>query len=275
MYSRHGEAPVPIMAPMTPSHCFEVAIEAARIAVKYRTPVIVLSDGYLANGAEPWRLPDPATLPDLRVEFATETNHTEEDGTPTFWPYVRDEETLARPWAVPGTPGLEHRIGALEKEDGSGNVSYDPVNHERMVHLRAAKVAGIAKDIALLEVDDLGGIGAAPLLVLGWGSTFGAIAAGVRRVRARGLSVAHAHLVHLNPFPSNLGEVLGAYGKVLVPEANLGQLAKMVRADFLVDARTLSKVQGVPFRAAEIEDVVLEMLGVASGTTIDEEGVAS
>ena len=205
MFSRHGEAPVPIVAPMTPSHCFDVAIEAARIALKYRTPVIVLSDGYLANGAEPWRLPDPATLPDLHVEFATETNHVEDDGTPAFWPYIRDEETLARPWAVPGTPGLEHRIGALEKQDGSGNVSYDPVNHEHMVHLRAAKVAGIARDIPPLEVDDPDGVGAAPVLVLGWGSTFGAIAAAVRRVRARGLSVAHAHVVHLNPFPANLG----------------------------------------------------------------------
>src|SRR3984893_1549435 len=164
LYSRHREAPVPIVAPMTPSHCFDVAIEAARIAVKYRTPVIVLSDGYLANGAEPWRLPDPAALPDLHVEFATEPNHTEEDGTPVFWPYVRDEQTLARAWAVPGTPGLEHRIGALEKEDGSGNVSYDPVNHERMVHLRAAKVAGIARDIPLIEVGDPGGVAAAPVL---------------------------------------------------------------------------------------------------------------
>jgi 2-oxoglutarate ferredoxin oxidoreductase subunit alpha len=243
--------------------------------VKYRTPVIVLSDGYLANGAEPWRLPDPAALPDLPVEFATETNHTDDDGTAVFWPYVRDEQTLARPWAVPGTPGLEHRIGALEKQDGSGNVSYDPVNHERMVHLRAAKVAGIADDIPLLEVDDPAGIGGAPVLVLGWGSTFGAIAAGVRRVRARGLSVAHAQVVHLNPFPRNLGEVLHAYEKVLVPEANLGQLARLVRADFLVDARSLSKVQGVPFRAAEIEEVVLEMLGASTATTIDEEDVAS
>jgi 2-oxoglutarate/2-oxoacid ferredoxin oxidoreductase subunit alpha len=176
---------------------------------------------------------------------------------------------------VPGTPGLEHRIGALEKQDGSGNVSYDPANHERMVHLRAAKVAGIARDIPLLEVDDPAGVGGAPVLVLGWGSTFGAIAAGVRRVRARGLSVAHAHLVHLNPFPMNLGDVLHAYDKVLVPEANLGQLSKLVRADFLVDARSLNKVQGVPFRAAEIEEVVLEMLGTTTGTTIDEEDVAS
>ncbi len=266
---------MPIVAPMTPSHCFEVAIEAARIAVKYRTPVIVLSDGYLANGAEPWRLPDPESLPDLHTDFATATNHTDADGTPAFWPYIRDEETLARPWAVPGTPGLEHRIGALEKEDGSGNVSYDPVNHEYMVHLRAAKVAGIARDIPPVEVDDPAGLGGAPVLVLGWGSTFGAIAAGVRRVRARGLQVAHAHLVHLNPFPANLGEVLHAYDKVLVPEANLGQLAKLVRAAFLVDARTLSKVQGVPFRAAEIEEVVLEMLGADASTTAAQEDVAS
>ena len=176
---------------------------------------------------------------------------------------------------MPGTPGLEHRIGALEKQDGSGNVSYDPANHERMVHLRAAKVAGIARDIPLIEVDDPGGVGAAPVLVLGWGSTFGAIAAGVRRIRARGLSVAHAQLVHLNPFAPNLGEVLAAYDKVLVPEANLGQLAKLVRAEFLVDAKTLSKVQGVPFRAAEIEEAVLEMLGVTPGTTAEEEDVAS
>jgi len=270
MFGRHGEAPVPIVAPMTPSHCFEVAIEAARLAITYRTPVIVLSDGYLANGAEPWRLPDVASLPDIRAGFATATNHTDEGGTPVFWPYVRDDDTLARPWAVPGTPGLEHRIGGLEKDDGSGNVSYDPVNHEHMVHLRAAKVAGIANAIAPLSVDDPDGVGGAPVLILGWGSTFGAIAAGVRRIRARGLKVAHAHLVHLNPFPANLGEVLHAYGKVLVPEANLGQLAKLVRADFLVDAKTLSKIQGVPFRAAEIEEAVLEMLG--TDATVHDEG---
>ncbi|HTZ09198.1 MAG TPA: 2-oxoacid:acceptor oxidoreductase subunit alpha [Acidimicrobiales bacterium] len=275
MFGRHGEAPVPIVAPMTPSHCFEVAIEAVRLAVKYRTPVFVLSDGYLANGAEPWRLPDVGSLPELHVEFATEPNHTGEDGTPVFWPYQRDETTLARPWAVPGTPGLEHRIGGIEKADGSGNISYDPVNHERMVHLRAAKVAGIAADIPLLEVDDLDGLGGAPVLVLGWGSTYGAIAAGVRRVRARGLKVAHAHLVHLNPFPANLGEVVGAYATVLVPEANLGQLARLVRAEFLVDAVTLSKVQGVPFRAAQIEEAVLGALGVDTTTDESEEDVAS
>jgi 2-oxoglutarate ferredoxin oxidoreductase subunit alpha len=275
MFGRHGESPVPIVAPMTPSHCFEVAMEAARLAVTYRTPVIVLSDGYLANGSEPWRLPDVGALPAIDPGFATEHNHTEEDGAPAFWPYVRDEHTLARPWAIPGTPGLEHRIGGLEKADGSGNVSYDPVNHERMVHLRARKVAGIAADIPPLAVDDPHGIGGAPVLVLGWGSTFGAIAAGVRRVRARGLPVAHAHLVHLNPFPANLGEVLGAYPKVLVPEANLGQLAKLVRADFLVDARVLSKVQGVPFRAAEIEEEVLSMLGADAAVTPEDEEVAS
>jgi 2-oxoglutarate ferredoxin oxidoreductase subunit alpha len=262
MFGRHGEAPVPIVAPSTPAQCFEAAFEAVRIAITYRTPVFLLSDGYLANGAEPWRLPDTDTLPDLQVEFAAEPNHTLEDGTAVFWPYLRDEQTLARPWAVPGTPGLEHRIGGLEKADGSGNVSYDPVNHERMVHLRAAKVAGIAREIAPLAVDDEDGLGGAPVLVLGWGSTYGAIAAGVRRIRARGLKVAHAHLVHLNPFPANLGEVLAAYGQVLVPETNMGQLVKLVRADFLVGARGLSKVQGVPFRAAEIESAVLDMLGV-------------
>jgi len=275
MFGRHGEAPVPIVAPMTPSHCFEVAIEAVRLAVKYRTPVFVLSDGYLANGAEPWRLPDVGDLPDLHVEFATEPNHSADDGTPVFWPYLRDETTLARPWAVPGTPGLEHRIGGIEKADGSGNISYDPENHERMVHLRADKVAGIAADIPPLEVDDLDGLGGAPVLVLGWGSTYGAIAAGVRRVRARGLKVAHAHLVHLNPFPSNVGDVVRAYDTVLVPEANLGQLARLIRSDFLVDARTLSKVQGVPFRAAQIEEAVLGALGADTTTDESEEDVAS
>jgi 2-oxoglutarate ferredoxin oxidoreductase subunit alpha len=261
MYGRHGEAPVPIVAAMTPSHCFEAAIEAVRIALTYRTPVFLLSDGYLANGSEPWRLPDVADLPEITVEFATEKNHTEPDGSTTFWPYIRDEN-LARPWAVPGTPGLEHRIGGLEKAEGSGNISYDPENHERMVHLRAAKVAGIARSIGPLDVDDPAGVGGAPVLILGWGSTYGAIAAGVRRVRARGLPVAHVQLVHLNPFPSDLGDILKSYDQVLVPEANLGQLSKMVRAEFLVDAKLLSKVQGSPFRAAEIEVAVLEMLGV-------------
>jgi 2-oxoglutarate ferredoxin oxidoreductase subunit alpha len=210
------------------------------------------------------------------VELATEANPTDEDGRKVFWPYLRDERTLARPWAIPGTPGLEHRIGGLEKLDGSGEVSYDPENHEKMVRLRAAKVARIAADIAPVEVDDPDGIGAAPLLVLGWGSTFGAIATAVRRVRERGLEVAHAHLVHLNPFPANLGEVLASYANVLVPEANLGQLVKMVRAEFLVDAKSLTKVQGVPFHAAQIEEAVLEMLGAdASATNLEARDVAS
>ncbi len=275
MFGRHGESPVPIVAPRTPSHCFEAVFEAVRIAVTYRTPVFLLSDGYLANGAEPWSLPDVASLPELHVEFASEPNHEEEDGQRVFWPYVRDERTMARPWAIPGTAGLEHRIGGLEKEDGSGNVSYEPANHERMVRLRAEKVARIASDIEPVEVDDPSGLGGAPVLILGWGSTFGSIAAGVRRVRARGLEVAHAHLVHLNPFPSNLAEVVRAYDKVLIPEANLGQLAKLIRADFLVDAKSLTKVQGIPFKAAEIEEKVLEMLGVDPKVSEAEEDVAS
>ena len=259
MYGRHGEAPVPIVAAKSPAHCFEVAIEAARLAVTYRTPVIVLSDGYLANGSEPWRLPDVESLPVIDPAFATEPNHTAEDGSEVFWPYLRDEETLARPWAPPGVPGLEHRIGGLEKADGSGNVSYDPVNHERMVHLRAAKVAGIARDIPAVEVDDESDD--AELLVLGWGSTYGAIVAGVRRARARGHRVARAHLVHMHPFPPNLGEVLRRYRTVLVPEMNLGQLSRLVRAEYLVDAHSLSKVQGIPFQAAEIEAAITALSG--------------
>jgi 2-oxoglutarate ferredoxin oxidoreductase subunit alpha len=260
MYGRHGEAPIPIVAPATPGDCFYIAIEAARIAVKYRTPVLLLSDGYLANGAEPWPVPDVDSLPDISVEFATATNHVRDDGTPEFWPYLRDPETLARPWAVPGTPGLEHRIGGIEKADGSGSVSYDPANHQHMVNLRAAKVAGIAADIPLLEVDDPDGD--AELLMLGWGSTYGSIAAGIRRIRARGLKVAQVHLRHLNPFPSNLGEIVKAYDKVLIPEMNLGQLRKLIRADFLVDAQGLNKMTGQPFLAGEIERAILAQLGV-------------
>jgi 2-oxoglutarate ferredoxin oxidoreductase subunit alpha len=263
MFGRHGEAPVPIVAPSTPGDCFYAAIEAARIAVKYRTPVFLLSDGYLANGAEPWPIPDVASLPDISAPFATEPNHTDEDGTAQFWPYLRDSETLARPWAIPGTPGLTHRIGGLEKSDGSGTVSYDADNHDLMSRVRVAKIAGIANDIPPVEVDDPDGPaskGGAELLVLGWGSTYGAIAAGVRRVRARGHKVAHAHLRHLNPFPANLGQVLQSYPKILVPEMNLGQLVKLVRADFLVDATPLSKMRGKPFQAEEIEAAMLQML---------------
>ena len=252
MYGRHGEAPMPIVAAKSPSHCFDATIEAARIALKYRTPVFLLTDGFLANGAEPWRLPSVSDLPDISGPFALSPNHEGE-----FWPFLRDPETLARPWAIPGTEGLEHRIGGIEKQDGSGNIDYDPGNHELMTQLRAAKVAGIAKDIPLMEVDDPS---SASLLVLGWGSTWGVAQQAVRQARARGLSVAHAHLVHVNPFPTNLGEVLARYQHCLIPEMNMGQLARLVRAEFLVDAKTISKVQGLPFRASEIEDAIVETL---------------
>ena len=256
MFGRHGEAPLPIVAARSPAHCFDAAFEGARLALKYRTPVIILTDGYLANGAEPWLLPDVDQLPDISVPFATEPNH--DDG---FWPYLRDPETLARPWGVPGTPGLQHRIGGIEKEDGSGNISYQPENHERMVRVRARKVAGIAQDIPPVDLDADDG---AELLVLGWGSTWAAITAGVRRVRKKGHPIAHAHLMHLNPFPADLGEILRRYPKVLVPEMNLGQLAMLVRAEFLVDAQSYCKVTGVPFGAAEME---ARMLGAMLGTT--------
>jgi 2-oxoglutarate ferredoxin oxidoreductase subunit alpha len=254
MFGRNGEAPVAIVAAQSPSDCFAAAIEAARIATKYRTPVFVLSDGYLANGSEPWLLPDVDSLPDLRVEFATAPNHESADGTVEFWPYVRDPETLARAWAVPGTAGLEHRVGGLEKADGSGNISYDPTNHDLMVRLRQAKIDGIANDIPPLEVDDP--TGAADVLVLGWGSTYGPIGAACRQVRARGLRVAQAHLRHLNPFPTNTGDVVRGYSKVLIPEMNLGQLAMLIRAKYLVDAVPYDKVAGMPFKAAELADVI-------------------
>jgi 2-oxoglutarate ferredoxin oxidoreductase subunit alpha len=239
-----------------------MAIEATRIALKYRTPVILLSDGYLANGAEPWPIPDVEELPDLSAElnFATKPNKVMADGSEVFWPYLRDPETLARPWALPGTPGLMHRIGGLEKADGSGNVSYDPVNHELMVRLRAQKVAGIAGDIPPVPLDDPDGLGGAELLVLGWGSTYGAIQAAVRAVRGSGRRVAHAQLRHLNPFPANLGQIVKAYESVLVPEVNLGQLRKMVRSDFLVDAQGLNKVNGLPFRRVDIELAIISQL---------------
>lgn len=252
MYGRHGEAPLPVVAARSPGHCFDAAFEAARLALKYRTPVVLLSDGYLANGAEPWPIPDLDALADISVEFATEPNHGDE-----FWPYLRDPETLARPWAIPGTPRLMHRVGGIEKEDGTGNVSYEPENHEKMTRLRAAKIAGIARDIPGVELDDQEG---AELLLLTWGGTWGVGTAATRRVRARGKPVAHAHLVHLNPFPPDLGDVLARYPKVLVPELNLGQLSRLVRAEYLVDARSLTKVQGVPFRAAEVEAKILEMI---------------
>ncbi|MFH8748707.1 2-oxoacid:acceptor oxidoreductase subunit alpha [Streptomyces rimosus] len=270
MYGRNGEAPVPIVAPRTPADCFDAALDAARIALTYRTPVFLLSDGYLANGSEPWRIPELDQLPDLRVQFANDTNHTLADGTEVFWPYKRDEQTLARPWAVPGTPGLEHRIGGIEKQDGTGNISYDPANHDFMVRTRQSKIDGIA--VPDLEVDDptaeaavRDGQGAAAVqgadtLVLGWGSTYGPITAAVRRVRRDGGRIAQAHLRHLNPFPRNLGAVLARYDKVVVPEMNLGQLATLLRAKYLVDARSYTQVSGMPFKAEQLAEVFKEAI---------------
>jgi len=252
MFGRNSESPVPVLAASTPAQCFEAAIEAARIALKYRTPVYLLSDAYLANGSEPWLLPDVSTIDEIEAGFTTEPPA---DGE--FEPYTRDDETLARPWAVPGTPGLEHRIGGLEKQDLTGNVSYDPENHDLMTRLRAEKISGIASDIPELAVDDPDG---ADLLVLSWGGTFGPVAAGVRRVRTGGGNVAHAHLHYLNPLPRNTGEVVGAYEKVLIPEINLGQLRKLIRAEFLVDADGFNLVRGLPFRAGEVQEAIEAML---------------
>ncbi len=258
LHGRHGESPVPIIAAMTPGHCFEATIEAVRIAITYRSPVILLTDGYLANSSEPWKLPNIDNFKPIEVDFATEPNHENPDGTKNYWPYKRNAETLARQWAIPGSPGMEHRIGGLEKADGSGAVSYDAKNHGLMVELRAKKIDAIAKSIPLQEVDDQDGN--AKTLVIGWGSTYGAIAAGVRRVRAGGKSVAHCHLTHMNPLPLNLGEIISKYQKVLVPEMNTGQLSSVLRAKFLVDAKSLAKVEGIPFKAAEIEQAILSCI---------------
>ncbi|WP_373103663.1 2-oxoacid:acceptor oxidoreductase subunit alpha [Streptomyces rubrogriseus] len=255
MYGRNGEAPVAVVAPRTAADCFDAALEAARIALAYRTPVLLLSDGYLANGSEPWRIPEPDELPDLSVQFAQGPNHTLDDGTEVFWPYKRDPHTLARPWAVPGTPGLEHRIGGIEKQDGTGNISYDPANHDFMVRTRQAKIDGI--DVPDLDVDDPDG---ARTLVLGWGSTYGPITAAVRRLRTAGQEIAQAHLRHLNPFPANLGDVLARYDKVVVPEMNLGQLATLIRARYLVDARSFNQVNGMPFKAEQLATVLKEAI---------------
>jgi 2-oxoglutarate/2-oxoacid ferredoxin oxidoreductase subunit alpha len=244
-----------VLAPATPGDCFTTALEAVRLAVKYRTPVIILSDGYLANGSEPWRVPDVSELPDLSADFAFAVPNA--DGG-AFMPFKRDPGTLARPWAVPGTKGLEHRIGGIEKADGSGGISYDPDNHDRMVRLRQAKIDGIAADIEPIEVDDPDGD--ARVLVLGWGSTFGSIGAAVRRVRLAGGSIAQAHLRHLSPFPANLGDVLKRYDKVLVPEINLGQLALILRGRYLVDVISYNRVRGLPFRAAELADVIEDVI---------------
>ncbi|MET8039307.1 2-oxoacid:acceptor oxidoreductase subunit alpha [Micromonospora sp. NPDC005215] len=253
LYGRHGEAPVAVIAPRSPSDCFFAALEAARIALTYRTPVILLSDNYVANGSEPWLLPDVESLPDLRVEFATEPNG--EDGT-TFLPYLRDPETLARPWAIPGTAGLEHRIGGLEKADKTGDISYDPANHDFMVRTRAARIEAIP--VPDIEVEDPDGD--ARVLVLGWGSTYGPIGAACRGVRQRGLSIAQAHLRHLAPMPANLGAVLRSYDRVVIPEMNLGQLAHVIRARYLVDAISYNQVRGLPFTAAELETTLEEVL---------------
>lgn len=264
MFGRNGEAPLPIIAPRSPADCFAVAVEAARIAVTYRTPVIVLSDGSLANGSEPWRVPDASALPHVDPRFATAPNSPAgPDGTAgtEFWPYLRDDDTLARPWAVPGTPGLEHRIGGLEKADGRGAISYDPANHDRMTRLRAAKIGNIP--VPDVEVDDP--TSDAKLLVLGWGSTYGPIGAGARRVRNLGHAIATAHLRHLNPLPANLGEVLRRYERVLVPEMNLGQLALLLRGEYLVDVQSYTKVAGLPFRAEELQNVFLDHLAEKNG----------
>ncbi len=253
MFGRNSESPVPVVAAATPGGCFDAAIEACRIALKYRTPVFCLSDAYLANGSEPWLIPDPEKLPDISVEFAELPN----GGESGFLPYLRDSETLARPWAIPGTPGLEHRIGGLEKADGTGNVSYDPDNHDFMVRMRQQKVEAIARDIPDLEVDHQAG---ADLLVVGWGGTYGPIAAAVRRVRAAGGKVAQAHFMHLNPFPENTGHVLKSYGKVLAPEMNLGQLSKLLRAEYLVDVIGYNRVRGLPFRSSELAEAIQGML---------------
>jgi 2-oxoglutarate ferredoxin oxidoreductase subunit alpha len=254
MFSRNSEAPIPILAASTPGDCFSVAMEACRIALKYMIPVVVLSDGYLANGAEPWQIPSVDKLPKIPVKFVTSPEG--------FLPYKRDPQTLARPWAIPGTPGLEHRIGGLEKQDVTGNVNYEPLNHERMVRLRAAKVEAIVQDIPdAVPAGDPDG----DLLIVAWGSTYGAITAAMKTQRAKGLRIGHLHLRHLNPFPRNLGEIFGRYRKVLVPEMNMGQLSLLLRAKYLVDAEGFNKIQGQPFKVAELENKIYEVTELARG----------
>jgi 2-oxoglutarate ferredoxin oxidoreductase subunit alpha len=253
LFGRNSEAPIPIIAAATPSDCFWAALEASRIAVKYMIPVIILSDGYLANGAEPWKIPNVDEIPEFPVKFATEAN-----GPNGYLPYKRDPQTLARPWAVPGTPGLEHRVGGLEKQDVTGNINYEPLNHENMVRIRAAKVAGIVQEIpdAVPAGDPEG-----DLLIVAWGSTHGAITAALKAQRELGRKIGHVHLRYLNPLPANLGDVLQRYKTVLVPELNMGQLLWVLRAKYLVDAIGLNKIQGRPFKQAEVEQRIEEILG--------------
>jgi 2-oxoglutarate ferredoxin oxidoreductase subunit alpha len=255
-HGRHGEAPLPIVSANTPSDCFNAAFEAVRIALRYRTPVILLSDGYLANGTEPWLLPHVDSLPEIEVEFAGGTNALNEDGEDVFWPYIRNED-LARPWAIPGTAGLMHRIGGIEKEDGTGNISYDPENHGRMVELREERIRKIADSYPTTEVvgDDGGDV-----LIVGWGSTWGAITGASGRLRRAGRKIAHVHLRNLHPFPNDLGDIMRRFDKVIVPEMNLGQLSALLRAEYLVDAKVISKVTGQPFTAGELVTRIEEML---------------
>ena len=257
VYGRNGESPLVVLAPSSPADCFDTTLEAARIAVTYRTPVIVLSDGYVANGSEPWRIPDIADIPPIEAGFATGPNAHSASGEERHHPYQRDPETQIRAWAVPGTPGLEHRIGGLEKSD-SGMISYDPENHDRMVRIRAAKIAGIARDFPDVVVEDPSG--RARVLLLGWGSTYGPVRAAADTIRAAGHDVARAHLRHLNPFPNNLGDVLRAYDRVLVPEMNLGQLSTLLRARYLVAVQTYARVRGLPISSAELAADVITMI---------------
>ncbi len=256
MYGRHGESPMPIIAAYSAAQCFDAAIEAARIALTYKTPVMLLSDGYLANGSEPWNLPDVSSLPTIDVEFATEPNQTNEDGEGVFWPYMRDEK-LSRPWAVPGTEGLMHRVGGLEKADGTGNVSYDPANHGKMTDIRQRRIELIADDIPLTDVV---GDPDSSTAIVGWGSTWGAIRGASRRLAEAGTPIAHIHLTHLNPLPKDLGEVLSRYEHVYVPELNMGQLVKILRAEFLIDAKPINKVMGQPFTAGELTHTITSMM---------------
>lgn len=256
LHGRHGEAPVAVIAPKSPSDCFHAALEASAIALKYRTPVMLLSDGYLANGSEPWAIPEVGDLPDISVDFATQPNEVAEDGTEKFLPYKRDPETLARPWAVPGTPGLQHRIGGLEKKDGTGDISYDPANHDYMVRTRQAKIDGI--DVPDLEVEDPDGD--SRVLVLGWGSTWGPIGAACRALRNRGVQIAQAHVRNLSPLPANLGEVLAAYDEVVVPEMNLGQLSSLLKSKFTANITPHNQVRGLPFTAQELETTLEEVV---------------